>query len=107
MRTKLLSLACAAGFLLTLPPGAAAQDKAATPRYEYAMIKWDGPDKIQFILPDKFEFVRMAEGGQPKPAHAQDEEYYLTLAANKLAREGWEAVNLNSRRILMRRPVAR
>jgi hypothetical protein len=83
-----------------------AQEKPAAQKFEYAMIKWDGPDKVQYILPDKVEFVRLAEK-HPLPKNAQDEEFYLTMAANELAKQGWEAVNLNSRRILFRRSVAK
>ena len=84
----------------------AAQDKAASQKYEYAMIKWDGPDKIQYILPEKFESVRLG-AKYPLPKDAQPEEYYLTVASNELAKQGWEAVNLNSRRVLLRRSVGK
>jgi hypothetical protein len=39
----------------------------------------------------------------PKPDGAQDEEYYLAMATNELAKQGWEAVAFDSRRVLMRR----
>jgi hypothetical protein len=41
------------------------------------------------------------------PREAQAEEFYLTKAANELARQGWEALNIDSRRILFRRPVSK
>jgi hypothetical protein len=41
------------------------------------------------------------------PKDAQAEEFYLTKAANELAKQGWEALNIDSRRILFRRPVSR
>ena len=40
---------------------ATAQEKATTQRFEYAMIKWDGPDRIQYMLPDRFELARLGE----------------------------------------------
>ena len=80
------------------------QDKAAAQQYEYAMIKWDGPDRIQYILPDKFEVVRLGKKF-PRPDGAQEEEYYLAMATNELARQGWEAMTLDSRRILLRRAI--
>lgn len=83
-----------------------AQEKAAAQKFEYAMIKWDGPDRIQYILPDKFEFARLGEK-YPLPKDAQAEEFYLTKAANELAKQGWEALNIDSRRVLFRRPVAK
>ena len=39
----------------------------------------------------------------PIPKDAQPEEFWLAYAANEMAKQGWEAVNLNSRRILFRR----
>ena len=83
-----------------------AQDGAAAQKFEYAMVKWDGPDRIQYILPDKFEMVHLGEK-HPLPKGAQGEEFYLTRATNELAKQGWEAVNINSRRILLRRPLSK
>ena len=101
MLVLLLASAIAGGEVTSV-----AQDKSAAQKYEYAMIKWDGPDKIQYILPDKFEFVRLG-AKHPLPKDAQPEEYYLTVASNELAKQGWEAVNLNSRRVLLKRPVSK
>ena len=43
----------------------------------------------------------------PLPKEAQAEEFYLTKASNELAKQGWEALNIDSRRILFRRPVSK
>jgi len=37
------------------------------------------------------------------PRDAQEEEWCLSYAANQLAKEGWETITLDSRRILLRR----
>ena len=79
-----------------------AQDKPAT-KYEYAILKWDGPDRLFYNLPDRFEMVHIAKSGTKIPGDAQEEEWCLAYGANKMAQDGWEAVNLNSRRILFRR----
>jgi len=76
---------------------------SAAPVYEYAMIKWDGPDKLAIIYPDRAELVRVFKTAK-LPSDISEEEFCLTWGANKLAQEGWEPVNLNSRRILFRRP---
>jgi hypothetical protein len=86
---------------------ARAQAPAASQRFEVAMIKWDGPDKIQLITPQKSEFIRVFKSGVQLPNDMNDEAFCLNWAANRLAQEGWEPVNLNSTRILMRRPVNR
>ena len=84
-----------------------AQDKPAAPRFEYAIVKWDGPDRLFYNLPGKFEMVHIEKQGTKIPKDAQEEEYCLAVGCNVMARDGWEPVNLDSRRILFRRPTAR
>ena len=70
---------------------------------EYAIVKWDGPDRVYYNLPDKFELVYLSKTGVTVPKEASAEEWCLAYAANKLAKEGWETYGLDSRRILLRR----
>jgi len=79
-----------------------AQDKPSA-KYEYAIVKWDGPDRLFYNLPDKFEVVHITKSDVKIPSDAQNEEFCLAYAANKMAASGWEAINLDSRRILFRR----
>ena len=72
--------------------------------YEYAVVKWDGPDRLYYNLPDKFELVYLNKTGVQVPREAQSEEWCLAYASNHMAKEGWEPVNLDSRRIVFRRP---
>jgi len=80
-----------------------AQNKVEAPKYEYAVVKWDGPDRLYYNLPDKFEMVHITKSGTYIPGDAQNEEWCLAYGANKMAGQGWEAINLDSRRILFRR----
>lgn len=80
-----------------------AQDKADPPKYEYAIVKWDGTDRLYINLPSKFELMRVKEQGVGIPRDAQDEEWCLTYAANQMAKDGWEPITLDSRRIIFRR----
>jgi hypothetical protein len=80
-----------------------AQSKPDAPRYEYATVKWDGPDRLYYNLPDKFELVHLGKLGVKIPSEAQEEEWCLAYVSNKMATDGWEAVSLDSRRILFRR----
>lgn len=73
-------------------------------KYEVAMIKWDGPDKLAIVYPDRAEALRVFRMAK-LPADVTEEEFCLTWGANKLAKEGWEPVNLNSRRVLFRRAI--
>ena len=82
----------------------AQEHAAAGPRFECAMIKWDGPDKLALIYPDHAEVIRVFKSAK-LPADMTEEEFCLTWGANKLAQLGWEPVNLNSRRVLFRRPA--
>jgi hypothetical protein len=80
----------------------AASSLVSAAEYEYAMIKWDGPDKLALIYPDRAEVVRVFKLAK-LPADISEEEFCLTWGANRLAKEGWEPINLNSRRILFRK----
>lgn len=100
----LLLLLPAALFLAALTQRSTAQATATTPRWEYGILKWDGPDRIYYNLPGKFELVHLNDKGVDRPKNAQEEEFYLAYAANQVAAEGWEVVNLDSRRLLLRRP---
>jgi len=84
-----------------------AQDKTANHQiYEYAIVKWDGPDRLYYNLPnDEFKLVYLEKDGVKIPKEADNEQYCLSIAANRMAKDGWEAVNLDSRRILFRRPA--
>ena len=88
------------GLGLTLCVGAAPLSPGEY--YQYAMIKWDGPDKLAIIYPDRAELVRVFKQAK-LPSDINEEEFCLTWGANKLAKEGWEPVNLDSRRILFRK----
>jgi len=82
------------------------QDKGAAQRQEVAVIKWDGNDKVCVNLPDKAEILRVFELSNTRPPKdMQEEEFCLAWTANKLAKEGWEIVTLDSRRLVFRRPV--
>jgi hypothetical protein len=84
-----------------------AQARPAAQRYEVATIKWDGGDRVQIMTPSASEVIRIYQSGGQRVIDIPEEEYCLTWAANKLAHEGWESVNLNNRRILMQRPISR
>ncbi len=79
----------------------------SSPKYEYAVVKWDGPDRLYYNLPKKFELVYLSKIGITVPKDAQNEEFCLAVAANIMAKDGWEPINLDSRRILFRRPAAK
>ena len=75
----------------------------APQKYEYAIVKWDGPDRLYFNLPDKFELKWVTREGVSIPQGAQPEEFCLTWAANKMAKDGWVPFSFDSRRVMFRR----
>ena len=83
-----------------------AQDKPVA-KYEYAIVKWEGPDRLYYNLPDKFELIHFDKGGIRIAKDAQEEEFCLAYACNNLAKDGWEPIALDSRRVLFRRAVQR
>lgn len=100
---KLLCLAVITIALLSPPSPTTAADAPSGAKWEYAIVKWDGPDRLYYNLPDKFELVFLSKTGVTIPKEAQAEEWCLNYAANKLAKEGWETLAIDSRRILLRR----
>jgi hypothetical protein len=83
-----------------------AQDKGPARHQEVAIVKWDGADKVCVNLPDKSEILHVFELASARtPKEMQDEEFCLAWTANKLAKEGWEVLTLDSRRLVFRRTV--
>ncbi len=103
MKASTIIVALLAGALLLDRHVVSAQGKPDAARYEYATVKWDGPDRLYYNLPDKFDLVYLEKIGVKIPNDAQREEWCLAYAANRMAADGWEPVNLDSRRILFRR----
>jgi len=102
-KKKLMVVLVALVVLIASAIPQAAEEKGEPSKYEYAIIKWDGPDRMYYNLPGKFELVHLKTQGVGVPTNAEGEEWYLTHAANQMAKDGWEAINLDSRRIFFRR----
>ena len=101
---KLIVVAALLGAALLWNIGRGAAQNSGTPaKYEYAIVKWDGPDRLFYNLPDRFEMTHITKTGVKIPGEAQEEEWCLAYAANKMAADGWEPVNLDSRRLVFRR----
>jgi hypothetical protein len=83
-----------------------AQEKAV-PKYEYAIVKWEGDDLLLFNMPGRLEKEHLVQQGVPIPKDAPPEEYCLTAACNRMAKDGWEPVNLDSYRIVFRRVASK
>jgi hypothetical protein len=107
MKMKLLLLAACITFagLLSSSFLLHAQESKAAARFEYAIVKWDGPDRLYLNIPNKFEVIRLGDQNVTIPKEAENEEFCLATACNIMARTGWEPVTLDSRRVLFRRSM--
>jgi hypothetical protein len=108
MKTSLLLAIGIAVLSLGLgsPLSAKAQDKGTVQLQEYAVIKWDGNDKVCVNLPGKSEILHVFDlSGTKTPKDMQDEEFCLAWTANKLAKDGWQVVAFDSRRLVFHRPA--
>jgi hypothetical protein len=47
--------------------------------------------------------VHLKDNGVTIPKDAQEEEFCLAWGTNQMAKEGWEPVDFDSRRVLLRR----
>ena len=104
-QTLLISGLAGLAMLLGTSQYLRAQPKTAGQRYEAAMIKWDGSDRVQVMTPAKSEVIYVYKTGGQRVTDIPDEEYCLTWVANRLLQDGWQLVNLNNRRVLLHRPV--
>lgn len=100
--TMVLSGAIGIGGLFSL--GAAAQDM--TSRVEYIDIRWDGTDRMCIVFPDgRVDFVGKELEKVPRPDDANKRGFYMTLALNKMAAQGYEFVSMIPDEIVMKRRI--
>lgn len=86
------------------PLGAVAQDMAS--QVEYIDIRWDGTDRMCIVFPDgRVEFVGKELEKVPRPDDANKRAFYMTLAMNRMAAQGYEFVGMISDEIVMKRRI--
>ena len=75
---------------------------------EFATIRWGGRENTQLIGPNgKVEKLRALLEKYPRPDGTDDRAYYMNIAANAAAKEGFEFAGMTSDEIVMKRPLAR
>ena len=84
---------------------------AETPSFqttEYGTIRWGGRDNTHFIRPNgKVEFLGPILTKVSRPDRADERAFYMSLAINAVAREGFELAGMTSDEVVMKRPVSR
>ena len=114
MKRHLLILSVVALPLLwfVLPPGPAAAQNASGgfQTSEYVTIRWAGRENTHVIRPNgKVEKlgVILSSVPKPRPEGIDDRSYYMNIAMNAVAREGYEFAGMTSDEVVMKRAAAR
>ena len=103
MRARFLIVATLA--LLGCAWGSSRADDAG--KVEYLDIRWDGTDRMCIVFPDgHVDFVGHELERVIRPDDANKRAFYMTLAMNKMAAQGWELASMISDEIVMKRAVA-
>jgi hypothetical protein len=75
---------------------------------EFATIRWGGRDNTMLIRPNgKVEKLRPLFEQYRRPDGVDDRAFYMSIAMNTIAREGYDFAGMTHDEIVMRRPLAR
>jgi hypothetical protein len=75
--------------------------------FEYATIRWDGPENTHIVRPSgTVEFVSQLRTFK-KPSRTDDRAFYMNIVMNALGKEGYEFIGMSSDEIVMRRSAGR
>jgi hypothetical protein len=76
--------------------------------YEYATIRWAGRENTHLIRPNgKVEFLGPILTKIPRPDRTDERAFYMNVAMNAAAKEGFEFAGMTHDEIVMKRPVSR
>jgi hypothetical protein len=74
--------------------------------YEYATLRWAGREETHVIYPGgKVELLGSKFKGVKKPDRADERSYFMNLATNALARQGYELVAMTPDDYVFKRVV--
>ncbi len=73
-------------------------------RFEYATLRWAGRENTHLIRPDgSTEILGNQLKAARKPDRVDDRSFYMNLAMNALAKDGYELVAMTSDDYIMKR----
>ncbi len=108
MKTIPLITLAIALFITTVPCTSLAAEATPQVTYEYATLRWSGRENTHLIRPDGTTEIL---GGQfkstPRPVRVDERSFYMNLAMNALAREGYELVAMTHDDYVMKRRVSK
>ena len=99
-----LVLGCLLGIHLMRSKGA---DNQTFQNFEYVTIRWGGRENTHVIRANgRVEFLATVLGKVPRPDRSDDRAFYMNLAMNAVAREGYEFAGMTQDEIVMRRALS-
>jgi hypothetical protein len=91
---------------LALYAGGSAAETIHQQTFEYATIRWAGRDNTYVIRPShEVEFIGNQLAKVNKPARVDERAFYINIAMNALAKEGYEFAGISNDDVIMKRSV--
>ena len=95
------------GLFLTLFPRPVLAQSSSFQTYEYVTIRWGGPDNTHLIRANgSVEFLKPLLMKVKRPDRSDDRSFYMNVAMNAVAKEGYEFAGMTSDEIVMKRPIS-
>lgn len=86
----------------------AAESLPPLQRYEFVTIRWAGRDNTHLIRSNgKVEMLGPLLNQMARPDRTDDRAFYMTIAMNAVAKEGFDVAAMTQDEIVMRRAIER
>ena len=106
--TALSAIFILAAYAVIFPGRVHSADEAALDRFEYVTIRWAGRENLHVIRPSgNVEFIGAQLAKVSKPARSDDRSFYMNIALNALAKEGYELHAITSDDYIMKRKAVK
>jgi hypothetical protein len=103
-RKNLLFLAVVLSIAMLLFARLRADEKSGFQTVQFITLRWQGRDNSKVIRPNgKAEALRPLFEKFPRPDGLDERAYYLNIAINAFAVEGYDVAAMNNDEIIMRR----
>jgi hypothetical protein len=100
-------IAVVAGFALLLLEAFAA-GQSGFQQYEYATIRWGGRENTHIIRPNgQTEILGPMLNSVRRPDRIDERAFYMNIALNAAAKEGYELAAMTNDEFVLRRPLNR
>jgi len=87
-----------------LPGKLHSADEGSADRFEYVTLRWGGRDNTHVIRPSgNVEFLGSQLNKIKRPDRSDDRSFYMNIALNALAKEGYELAAITSDDYVMKR----